>query len=145
MALWLHIHNKKPLQRTLDCNCLIISACQNQPHIKLVFNSENRCTLASCPPNRHREVSMESYFKNSITSYMQSTCVHSHLVVFVGVGYSWVVVGGDTAECNQWRGSGECRGWVQGCSAGPYTGYWTQSSAPQTDWTMCDRTGKESK
>lgn len=66
---------------------------------------------------------------------MKHTHIRSHLVVSVGVGYSWEVVGGDTAVCNQWQGSGECRGWVLDCSAGPYTGYWTQSGAPQTGWT----------
>lgn len=68
--------------------------------------------------------------------------IHTHLVVSVGVGYSWVVVGGDTAVCNQWQGSGECKGWVLDCSAGPYIGYWTQAAAPQTDWTRQDREGE---
>lgn len=52
---------------------------------------------------------------------MQHT--HSHLVVSVGVGYSWVVGGGDTAVCNQWQGFVECRDWVLDYSAGPYTDY----------------------
>lgn len=56
----------------------------------------------------------------------------SHLVESVGVGYSWVVVGGDTAVCNLWRGSEECMGWVLDCSAGPCTGYWNLSEVPQT-------------
>lgn len=61
-------------------------------------------------------------------------------LVSVGVGCSWVAVAGDTAVCNQWRGSVECKGWAPDYS-GLYTDYWNQSGEPQSGWEG----GEESK
>lgn len=67
----------------------------------------------------------------------------AHLAVSVGVGCSWVAVGGGRAGCSRGRGSVECRGWGPDCSAGRCTDYWNWSGATQTDWIKWRREQKD--